>query len=62
MDRMLRFFHGKRHPAEMGGLEVEALLTHLAVAGNVADFRPLEEASPDGRRALRSTGDGDTNA
>ena len=24
-------FHGKRHPAEMGKLEVEAFLTHLAV-------------------------------
>ncbi|MDP1651520.1 MAG: integron integrase [Rhodocyclaceae bacterium] len=28
--------HGKRHPAEMGAAEVEAFLTHLAVAGNVA--------------------------
>ena len=29
-------FHGKRHPGEMGATEVEAFLTHLAVAGNVA--------------------------
>ncbi len=29
-------FHGKRHPREMGGPEVEAFLTHLAVEGNVA--------------------------
>lgn len=30
------FFHGKRHPREMGGPEVEAFLTHLAVVGGVA--------------------------
>ena len=29
-------FHGKRHPREMGAAEVEAFLTHLAVAGKVA--------------------------
>jgi hypothetical protein len=29
-------FHGKRHPAEMGAGEVEAFLTHLAAARNVA--------------------------
>lgn len=29
-------FHGKRHPAEMGAVEVEAFLTHLAVEENVA--------------------------
>ena len=29
-------FHGKRHPKEMGAAEVEAFLTHLAVAGKVA--------------------------
>lgn len=28
--------HAKRHPAEMGAAEVEAFLTHLAVAGRVA--------------------------
>lgn len=30
------FFHDKRHPREMGGPEVEAFLSHLANAGNVA--------------------------
>lgn len=30
------FFHKMRHPAEMGGLEVEQFLTHLAVRGKVA--------------------------
>ncbi len=29
-------FHGKRHPGEMGALEVEVFLTHLAVDGNVS--------------------------
>ena len=29
-------FHGKRHPREMGGAEVTAFLTDLAVRGNVA--------------------------
>ena len=29
-------FHGKRHPREMGGPEVEAFLSHLAVQGRVA--------------------------
>lgn len=29
-------FHGKRHPREMGAVEVEAFLSHLAVAGQVA--------------------------
>jgi integrase len=28
--------HGKRHPKDMGGSEIEAFLTHLAVAGRVA--------------------------
>jgi integron integrase len=38
VDWIRRFirFHGKRHPAELGSAEVEAFLTHLAVAGNVA--------------------------
>jgi integron integrase len=37
VDWIRRFirFHGKRHPAELGPTEVEAFLTHLAVAGNV---------------------------
>src|SRR5262245_56820284 len=30
------FFHGKRHPAEMGATEVAAFLTALAVQGKVA--------------------------
>jgi integron integrase len=30
------FFHGKRHPKEMGAAEIEAFLTHLAVEGNVS--------------------------
>lgn len=30
------FFHGKRHPREMGAPEVERFLTHLAVAGRVS--------------------------
>jgi integron integrase len=29
-------FHHKRHPQERGPAEIEALLTHLAIAGNVA--------------------------
>jgi integron integrase len=29
-------FHNKRHPREMGAAEVEAFLTHLAVAGDVS--------------------------
>jgi integron integrase len=34
--RRFVLFHGKRHPREMGRAEVEAFLTHLAVAGRVA--------------------------
>ena len=30
------FYHGVRHPKEMGKEEIEAFLTHLAVEGNVA--------------------------
>ncbi|MFZ2884382.1 phage integrase N-terminal SAM-like domain-containing protein, partial [Nitrosomonas europaea] len=29
-------FHGKRHPQAMGAAEIEAFLTHLAVAGKVS--------------------------
>jgi integron integrase len=29
-------FHGKRHPRDMGAVEVRAFLTHLAVEGNVS--------------------------
>ena len=34
--RRVILFHGKRHPADMGGPEVVAFLTHLAVERNVA--------------------------
>src|SRR5712691_463399 len=34
--RRFIFFHGKRHPRQMGGPEVEAFLSHLATAGRVA--------------------------
>jgi hypothetical protein len=30
------YFHGKRHPQEMGGSEVEAFLSHLATEGRVS--------------------------
>ncbi len=38
VDWIKRFilFHGKHHPKDMGAQEVEAFLTHLAVAGRVA--------------------------
>lgn len=38
VDWIKRFvlFHGKRHPRDMGGPEVEAFLTHLAMQRNVA--------------------------
>jgi Phage integrase, N-terminal SAM-like domain len=29
-------FHGKRHPKDLGGEQIEAFLTNLAVAGNVS--------------------------
>jgi integron integrase len=34
--RRFIYFHGKRHPREMGGPEVEAFLSHLAAEGRVA--------------------------
>jgi len=34
--RRFILFHGKKHPRDMGAPELEAFLTHLAVAGNVA--------------------------
>ena len=34
--RRFIFFHGKRHPREMGGPEVEAFLSHVAMEGRVA--------------------------
>ncbi len=33
--RRFILFHSKRHPAEMGTPEIEAFLTHLAIAGQV---------------------------
>src|SRR5262249_38432820 len=38
-------FHHKRHPQEMGPAEIEAFLTHLAMAGNVArsTSRPVSQ-------------------
>ena len=33
--RRFIFFHGKRHPSELGEAEVSRFLTHLAVAGKV---------------------------
>lgn len=34
--RRFILFHGKKHPRDMGAPELEAFLTNLAVAGNVA--------------------------
>jgi len=34
--RRFIFFHGKRHPRQMGGPEVEEFLSHLATVGQVA--------------------------
>jgi integron integrase len=34
--RRFIYFHGKRHPREMGAAEVEKFLTHLAVVGRVS--------------------------
>ncbi len=34
--RRFILFHGKRHPQEMGDVEVEAFLTHLAVQRQVS--------------------------
>lgn len=34
--RRFILFHHKRHPSAMGAVEVNAFLTHLAVAENVA--------------------------
>jgi len=30
------YFHGKRHPKDLGARDIEAFLTHLAVVGTVA--------------------------
>lgn len=34
--RRFIYFHGKRHPRDMGATEVEAFLSHLATEGNVS--------------------------
>ena len=34
--RRFILFHGKRHPSDMGGLEIEAFLSHLAVQRRVS--------------------------
>ena len=34
--RRFIFFHGKKHPREMGGTQVEAFLSHLATDARVA--------------------------
>ena len=34
--RRFIFFHGKKHPREMGGPQVEAFRSHLATVGRVA--------------------------
>lgn len=38
--------HGKRHPREMGGAEVGAFLTHLAVEGEVAASTQNDSLAP----------------
>ena len=40
------FFHGKRHPAEMGAAEVTAFLTSLAVRDHVAASTQHARAEP----------------
>ena len=47
VDWIKRFilFHNKRHPKDMGRVEIQAFLTHLAVEGNVA-ASTQNQASP----------------
>ena len=40
------FFHGKRHPLELGGPEVSKFLTSLAVDGQVAASTQNQALSP----------------
>ncbi len=60
-------FHGKRHPQEMGAVEISSFLTHLAVDRNVAPstqnqglnalvflYRQVLEKEVDGIEALRA--------
>ena len=44
--RRFILFHGKRHPQDMGGAEVEAFFTHLAVGRQVfaSIHRPAKAA------------------
>lgn len=48
--------HGKRHPEEMGGPEIEAFLTHLAVAAGVSASTQTQQfpLSQKGREIGRS--------
>jgi len=59
--RRFILFHGKRHPKDMGGPEIEAFLTHLAVEGHVSASThlrpgpqraalPLSHGAPPGAR------------
>lgn len=47
------FFHGKRHPRQMGAAEVEKFLTHLAVAGRVS-ASTQNQALNDNRESVRA--------
>ena len=47
------FFHGKRHPAEMGAPEVSQFLTSLAVQANVAASPTAQRRSNRARRFAR---------
>ena len=40
------WFHGKRHPQEMGAVEVEAFLSHLAVERSVAASTQKQAKNP----------------
>src|SRR5258705_10106654 len=40
------FFNSKRHPAELGGAEVSAFLSHLAVNRKVAASTPGSRCNP----------------
>jgi hypothetical protein len=45
-------FHNKRHPNELGGLEIDQFLTHLAVEKRVAASTQNQALSDLGRRSL----------
>ena len=44
--RRFIFFHNKQHPLELGGAEIEAFLTHLAVDQKVAASTQNQAFSP----------------